>query len=159
MSIASGSIVQVAWVVTDLDAAEGMFTEQFETGPWTRLEAVHFGPDSCTYRGQPGDFTADISLAYSGDMQLELIRPVSGDSIYTEFLSASGPGLHHVCYRVDDIRATLAALKAAGVRLIDEEPRVGAGGHLVAFVHPSATGGVLVELAEDVSHPTQGDSL
>lgn len=92
MSIASGSIVQVAWVVTDLDAAETMFTGQFATGPWTRLEAVHFAPDSCTYRGRPADFTADVSLAYSGDLQLELIRPLSGDSIYTEFLSVSGPG-------------------------------------------------------------------
>jgi methylmalonyl-CoA/ethylmalonyl-CoA epimerase len=61
-------------------------------------------------------------------------------------LDKRGPGLHHICYEVDDLPATLASLKAAGVRLIDEAPRLGARGHWVAFLHPAATGGVLFEL-------------
>ena len=76
------------------------------------------------------------------------------------FLEKRGAGLHHVCYRVPDIQAALDRLRATGARLIDERPRLGAGGHLVAFVHPSATGGVLVELAQasDASHPSQGET-
>jgi methylmalonyl-CoA/ethylmalonyl-CoA epimerase len=101
----------------------------------------------------------DVVMLPVGESRVELLEARGPETPVGRFLAKRGPGLHHVCYRVDDIRTTLAAMKAAGVRLIDEEPRVGAGGHLVAFVHPSATGGVLVELAEDVSHPTQGDSL
>lgn len=63
---------------------------------------VHFTPDTCSYRGEPADFVADIALSYAGDMQLELIAPVSGRSIYSEFLRDSGPGLHHICVEAAD---------------------------------------------------------
>lgn len=145
MTIASGPIVQVAWVVTDLDAAEQLFAGQFGTGAWTRLEAIHFAPDSCTYRGQPADFTADVSLAYSGDLQLELIRPVSGDSIYTEFLAASGPGLHHVCWEVDDLEAAVAAAGRAGLDVLQRGTM--AGMMEFAYVDGAAAGAPYVELA------------
>jgi methylmalonyl-CoA/ethylmalonyl-CoA epimerase len=68
------------------------------------------------------------------------------------FLAARGPGLHHVCFEVEDLPAALASLKAAGVRLIDEAPRPGARGHDVAFLHPAATGGVLFELCAPAAH-------
>jgi len=76
---------------------------------------------------------------------LEVCAP-KGNEQLQRFLDKRGPGLHHVCFEVDDLPAALASLKAAGVRLIDEAPRPGARGHDVAFLHPSATGGVLFEL-------------
>ena len=79
---------------------------------------------------------------------LELLEATSEDSPIARYLTKRGPGLHHVTLRVDDIHAALAQLKARGVRLIDEEPRLGAHGTLVAFIHPASAHGVLVELAE-----------
>jgi len=76
---------------------------------------------------------------------LELCAP-RGNAALDRFLARRGPGLHHVCFAVEDLPAALAALKAAGVRLIDETPRPGARGHDVAFLHPDSTGGVLFEL-------------
>ncbi len=78
---------------------------------------------------------------------LEICAP-AGNPALERFLAKRGPGLHHVCFEVEDLGGALAALKAAGVRLIDETPRPGARGHLVAFLHPAATGGVLFELCE-----------
>lgn len=80
-----------------------------------------------------------------GDAALELCAP-RGNAALDRFLAQRGPGLHHVCFAVEDLPAALAALKAAGVRLIDETPRPGARGHDVAFLHPDSTGGVLFEL-------------
>src|SRR5688572_1869099 len=97
----SGPITQVAWVTDDLDATESVLGALVGAGGWTRMPDIRFGPDTCTYRGRPADFVADISLAYSGDLQLELIRPVFGESIYTEHLERHGAGLHHVCVEVD----------------------------------------------------------
>ena len=79
------------------------------------------------------------------DAALEIIAPAGNEGL-ARFLERRGPGLHHVCFEVDDLPAALATLKAAGVPLIDESPRRGARGHDVAFLHPSATGGVLFEL-------------
>jgi len=90
-----------------------------------------------------------------GGPSLELVEAVSEDSPIARFISRRGPGLHHVTLRVDDVRATLAHLEARGVRLVDREPRPGADGALVAFVHPAAAHGVLVELTERArSRPT-----
>ena len=80
--------------------------------------------------------------------QVELLEPLGPDTTVGRFLERRGPGLHHVAYRTDDIVAELARLSDAGVRLVDAEPRPGAGGHRVAFLHPSSTGGVLVELVQ-----------
>ncbi len=82
-----------------------------------------------------------------GETALELIAPKGNDGL-EKFLAKRGPGLHHVAIEVEGIESALALLKTMGVRLIDEMPRVGARGHKVAFIHPSATGGVLVELVE-----------
>jgi len=83
-----------------------------------------------------------------GDTHVELLEALQPDSPVGKFLAKRGPGLHHIAITVDDIRQSLAELKSKGVRLIDETPRVGAGGCLVAFVHPSSADGVLLELVE-----------
>lgn len=80
--------------------------------------------------------------------RFELLEPSSDDSPVAKFLSRRGEGIHHVALRVTDIVAELERLKQSGTRLIDQEPRVGAGHSLVAFIHPAATGGVLVELVQ-----------
>ena len=84
--------------------------------------------------------------------RLELLEATSEDSPIAKYVAKRGPGIHHVTLRVDDIAAALARLKARGVRLVDEEPRRGAHGSLVAFIHPSAAHGVLVELMQPVGH-------
>jgi methylmalonyl-CoA/ethylmalonyl-CoA epimerase len=88
-----------------------------------------------------------VFLHPEGDSAIELICP-NGNEALQRFIDKRGPGLHHICFEVDDLTAALADLKAAGVRLIDETPRLGARGHWVAFLHPSATGGVLYELCQ-----------
>lgn len=89
-----------------------------------------------------------VAMLPVGEPRVELLEPTSEGSPVAKFLDKRGPGIHHIAVRVDDIKGALARLKAEGARLIDEEPRVGAGGCLVAFVHPQAAGGVLLELVE-----------
>ena len=91
----------------------------------------------------------DVVFVGTGVGRIELIEPVSEDSPVARFLAKRGPGLHHLAYRVPDIEAALARLSAAGMRLIDERPRPGAHGRLVAFIHPASTGGVLIELVQE----------
>ena len=90
----------------------------------------------------------DVAFIGSGEGKIELLQPTGPESTVQRFLDKRGTGLHHIAYRCTDIEATLKRLADAGVRLIDEKPRPGAGGHRVAFLHPSSTGGVLVELVE-----------
>ena len=90
-----------------------------------------------------------VAMLPIGESHIELLEAMSEDSPISRFLEKRGPGIHHIAVSVDDIRAALADLKAQGARLIDEEPREGAGGCLVAFVHPSSTNGVLLELVQD----------
>jgi methylmalonyl-CoA epimerase len=90
----------------------------------------------------------EVLFIGTGTGRIELLQPTAPDSTVQKFLDRRGPGLHHIAYRVPDIAAALERLAAAGVRLIDREPRPGAGGHRVAFLHPQSTHGVLVELVE-----------
>ena len=83
-----------------------------------------------------------------GENHVELLSPLGPDTPVGKFLAKQGPGLHHVAYQVTDIEATLAALKDAGLALIDQQPRIGIRGSHVAFVHPRATGGVLTEIVQ-----------
>lgn len=83
-----------------------------------------------------------------GTVRIELLEPTKDDSPIRKFLDKRGPGFHHIAYRVADLRATLAHLAAAGVRLIDEEPRTGSHGLQIAFVHPESTGGILTEFCQ-----------
>jgi len=89
-----------------------------------------------------------VTMLPVGESRIELLEATSPDSPITRFLQKRGPGIHHIAIRVNDIRTSLADFKSAGARLIDEEPRTGAGGCLVAFIHPSSTGGVLLELVQ-----------
>ena len=89
-----------------------------------------------------------VAMLPIGESQIELLEATSPDSPIANFMEKRGPGIHHIAIRVDDIHAELAKLKEKGARLIDETPRVGAGGCLVAFVHPSSANGVLLELVQ-----------
>jgi methylmalonyl-CoA/ethylmalonyl-CoA epimerase len=127
-------IDHVAIAVPDAVEAAGRLGGLFQL-PATALERV-------------ADQQTDvIFLQPGGETAIELVCP-SGNASLQRFLDKRGPGLHHVCFEVDDINASLATLKAAGVSLIDEEPRRGARGHWVAFLNPRATGGVLYELCQ-----------
>jgi methylmalonyl-CoA epimerase len=99
--------------------------------------------------GEPeqADGARIVSLPF-GPSQVELLEPEHPDSPIARFLARRGPGIHHVCYRVADLDRALAACVAAGYRLVDQVPRVGAGGHRIAFVHPKSTAGILIELTE-----------
>ena len=88
-----------------------------------------------------------VNVAFIG--LLELLEPRSPDSAVARFIERRGSGLHHIAYRVPDLRAALAELNTRGFQLIDREPRSGARGHQVAFLHPRGTGGVLIELVQD----------
>jgi methylmalonyl-CoA/ethylmalonyl-CoA epimerase len=90
----------------------------------------------------------EVVFVGSGPGRVELLSPTRPDSAVARFLERRGPGMHHVCYRVPDIRAALAEHQAQGFQLIDQEPRAGAHGHRVAFLHPRSAHGVLVELVE-----------
>jgi methylmalonyl-CoA/ethylmalonyl-CoA epimerase len=91
---------------------------------------------------------ATIRSLSLGDSEVELLAPTDPDGPIGRFLARRGPGIHHICYRVPDLDAALSACRDAGYRLIDEVPRHGAGGRRIAFVHPKATAGILLELTE-----------
>ena len=94
-----------------------------------------------------------LAMVPLGESRIELLEALASDTPIGRFLAKRGEGLHHVAIRVDDLNATVEQLKATGTKFISEEIKVGAGGHLYVFVHPSSTGGVLLELCED---PPQG---
>jgi methylmalonyl-CoA epimerase len=83
-----------------------------------------------------------------GESEVELLAPLQAESPIGKFLAKRGPGIHHICYRVPDLEAALEACRTAGYRLIDETPRLGAQGRRIAFVHPKATAGILLELTD-----------
>ena len=115
-------------------------------------EALRFYRDTLGLEVEPPEEIASqrvrAHFITPGDTSLELLEATADDSPIARFVAKRGPGLHHVALRVDDIVAALAELKARGVRLIDETPRPGAHGSLVAFLHPSSSHGVLVELKQ-----------
>jgi methylmalonyl-CoA/ethylmalonyl-CoA epimerase len=102
----------------------------------------------CTGTEEVADQKVRVAFFPVGEVRVELLEPTADDSPIARFLAKNGPGLHHVAYLVEDLPATLAALKAAGVRLIDETPRPGAHGMKIAFAHPKSTGGVLTEFCQ-----------
>lgn len=95
----------------------------------------------------PGD-KVRVAMMRAGTDVVELLEPTTPDSPIGRFLEKRGPGIHHICLKVDDVAAALERCRAAGMRLIDEAPRPGAGGCQVAFLHPKSTSGVLIELSE-----------
>jgi len=99
------------------------------------------------------DEQVHLAMVPVGESRIELLEATSSDSAIARFIAKRGEGLHHIALRVNDLAATVERLKEKGTRLISEDIKVGAGGHLYVFVHPSSTGGVLLELCED---PPQG---
>jgi methylmalonyl-CoA/ethylmalonyl-CoA epimerase len=123
-------------------------------------EALAFYRDALGLEIEPPEEVASqrvrAHVIPAGEAALELLEATADDSPIAKFVAKRGPGLHHITLRVDDIRAALARLAARGVRLIDETPRPGAHGSLVAFIHPSSAHGVLVELVEGSKERRKG---
>ena len=126
-------------------------------------EAVGFWRDALGLRVEEIEEVAEqgvrVAMLPIGETRIELLEPTGEDSPIAKFLEKRGPGIHHIAVRVNDIRAALARLKESGARLIDETPRVGAGGCLVAFIHPSTTNGVLLELVEDIHSHLEKETM
>jgi methylmalonyl-CoA/ethylmalonyl-CoA epimerase len=97
---------------------------------------------------------AQVAFLPAGEGEVELVKPTTETSGMAKYIAKRGPGIHHICLEVDSVEETLARLKARGIRLIDETPRIGSGGKKYAFVHPEGAGGVLVELYELMSPGT-----
>ena len=129
-----GRIDHIGVAVDDLEEAVSLYSERLGM-PVQHRETVE----------QQG---VEAVLLGVGQSHVELLRPLAPDTAVGRFLERSGPGLHHVAYGTDDIEAALQGVRAAGLALIDEQPRTGIRGSRVAFVHPSSTGGVLTELVQ-----------
>ena len=125
-------IAHVGIAVPDLEAAVAFYRDVLGLTPHPPEQA---------------DGAVIVALPF-GESEVELLAPLAPDGPIARFLDRRGPGIHHVCYRVPDLDAALAACRSAGYRLIDEVPRRGAGGRRIAFVHPKATAGILLELTE-----------
>ncbi|MBW2263508.1 MAG: methylmalonyl-CoA epimerase [Deltaproteobacteria bacterium] len=103
------------------------------------------------YREEVKDQKVKTVVFAAGESHVELLSPTSPESPIAKFLDKRGEGIHHVAYAVEDLEAKLADLGGKGARLIDEKPRVGAGGHLIAFIHPKSAKGVLTEMTQLVT--------
>lgn len=125
-------IAHVGIAVPDLAAAVSFYRDVLGLEP---------GPP------EQADGASIVGLSF-GESEVELLAPLAPDTPIGKFLAKRGPGIHHICYRVPDLDAALDACRAAGYRLIDEVPRSGAAGRRIAFVHPKATAGILLELTE-----------
>jgi methylmalonyl-CoA/ethylmalonyl-CoA epimerase len=133
-----GRIDHIGVAVEDLDAAITLYQDGLEM-PLVHRETVE-------------SQGVEAVLLDVGEGHVELLAPLGPDTPVGKYLARKGPGLHHVAYAVADIDATLESLRGAGLRLIDEAPRVGIRGSRVAFLHPASTGSVLTEIVE----PAQG---
>jgi methylmalonyl-CoA/ethylmalonyl-CoA epimerase len=129
-----GRIDHIGVAVEDIDAAIGLYQESFEM--------------ALAHRETVSSQGVEAVLLDVGEGHVELLAPLGPDTPVGKFLSRSGPGLHHVAYAVDDIDGALQRIAAAGIELIDAEPRTGIRGSRVAFLHPRSTGGVLTEIVE-----------
>ncbi len=123
----------------------GIATRQLKEAIALWQDALGLEVDSTEDVGEQG---VRIAMLPIGETHIELLEPLTPESPVGKFLDKRGPGIHHIAIRVDDIRSSLRQLKEKGARLIDETPRIGAGGCLVAFIHPSSTNGVLLELVQ-----------
>lgn len=129
-----GRIDHIGVAVEDIDAAIALYGESFE------MELAH--RETVESQG------VEAVLLDVGDGHVELLAPLGPDTPVGKYLAKNGPGLHHVAYAVEDIDAALKGIAAAGIQLIDAEPRVGIRDSRVAFLHPRSTGGVLTEIVE-----------
>jgi methylmalonyl-CoA/ethylmalonyl-CoA epimerase len=133
-----GPIDHIGIAVASLEAALGFYQETLGL-PAPEIEEV---PDQ----------QVRTAIFPTGEGRIELLEPTSPESPIAKFIAKRGEGIHHVALRVNDLAAKLKELEANGTQLIDKVPRKGAGGHLIAFIHPKATGGVLLELCQACSH-------
>ena len=124
----------IAIAVNDLDAALALYRDALGL--------------QMTERREVPDEAVEIAFLPTGEGEIELIRPLTGDSGVARFLEKRGEGLHHICLAVDDIEASMDRLRSAGAQLLSEEPRVNVNGARYVFVHPRSTHGVLLELYE-----------
>ena len=124
----------LGFAVRDIEEAVEFYSRAFDVAEWERIEMP--------------ERNMAVAVARVGETLLELIAPTSDAAAFAKFLRERGPGIHHVAYRVDDIVAALADVKARGILLVDEQPRPGMHGTLTAFLHPKSTMGVLVELVQ-----------
>jgi methylmalonyl-CoA/ethylmalonyl-CoA epimerase len=129
-----GRIDHIGVAVEDLEGAVELYRDRFG------MREQH--------RETIAAFDVEAVLLEVGDGHVELLQPLTGESGIGKFLERNGPGLHHVAYQTSDIDSALEQVKAAGLDLIDKEPRTGIRGSRVAFLHPKGTGGVLTELVE-----------
>ena len=129
-----GRIDHIGVAVEDLDEAVALYEQRLGM-PLQHRETVE-------------EQGVEAVLLGVGESHVELLRPLGPDTAVGKFLARSGPGLHHVAYGTDDIQSAIDSAREAGLRLIDEEPRIGIRGSRVAFLHPKSTGGVLTELVE-----------
>jgi methylmalonyl-CoA/ethylmalonyl-CoA epimerase len=127
-------IAHLGIAVKDLDAAVALYRDTLGF-PFAGFEEV---PEQ----------KVKVAMFPVGESRLELLGATSPDSPIAKHIEKKGEGIQHVAFAVENLEQALAALKARGVPLIDEKPRIGAGGHLIAFVHPKGTGGILVELTQ-----------
>ncbi|MEN2996175.1 MAG: methylmalonyl-CoA epimerase [Acetomicrobium sp.] len=115
-------------------------------------EALKFWEETlgikCTGREEVAEQKVVTAFLPLGGTEIELLEPTSPESPISKFIESRGEGIHHLALKVEDIEAALKELKDKGIRLIDEKPRCGAGGAKIAFVHPKAAGGVLLEISE-----------
>jgi hypothetical protein len=125
--LVSGPIFQICWVVEDIEAAEQEFTRQWGVERWLRMPGIVFGPETTTYRGEPADYVVHVSIGYAGSQQLELIQPVSGRNLYTEFLETHGVGVHHMAWVPGDYEATLLEAERRGMSVVQQGRVEGAG--------------------------------
>jgi len=123
----------------------GIATRHLDEGLAVWRDALGLEVDSTEEITEQGVRVAMLAV---GDTHVELLEALSPDSAVGKFVAKRGPGIHHIAVQVDNIAASLADLKSKGARLIDETPRIGAGGCLVAFVHPASANGVLLELVQ-----------
>jgi methylmalonyl-CoA/ethylmalonyl-CoA epimerase len=129
-----GEIDHIGIAVGDLDAAVALYRDRLGMREQHRETVEEQGVHAV--------------LLEIGGAHVELISPIGSDGGVARFLERNGDGMHHVAYRTDDIAATLERLVASGIRMIDEEPRIGIRGSRVAFAHPKATGGILTEIVQ-----------
>lgn len=129
-----GEIDHIGVAVEDLDESIALYRDRLGMREQHRQTVEEFG--------------VEAALLEIGGSHVELLTPIRPDTAVAKFLERSGPGLHHVAYRTDDIDGALGRLRDAGLRLIDEQPRAGIRDSRVAFVHPKSTGGVLTEIVQ-----------
>ncbi len=143
------TIHQICFVTNDLESTQRFLHDHMGTGRFRVFEDIRF--DDLTYRGQPADFRIDLSLAYAGDTQFEVIQPLSGSSLYQEFLEARGPGLHHLGFLVDDFDGAAATYAANGYE-VAQSGTFGASTRFAYYDTEAACGAImeLIECNDDV---------